>query len=176
MPSRPSSLPPLRPSTPIPSLSRLPAAPAPLREAGAYNARRPSDPPPVAAVFDATKIAQLQRELLETQARATMLLGELSSLRPAMLELDAARLRIAELEARVVELSVSKPPDDLRRIKGIGPKFEQALRGVGVSTYAQIAAWTSGDLADIAQKIGARVDRLEREEWVAKARALLGSA
>ncbi len=105
-----------------------------------------------------------------------MLLGELSSLRPAMLELDAARLRIAELEARVVELSVSKPPDDLRRIKGIGPKFEQALRAVGVSTYAQIAAWTSADLADIAQKIGARVDRLEREEWVAKARALLGSA
>ena len=94
-----------------------------------------------------------------------MLLGELSSLRPAMLELDAARLRIAELEARVVELSVSKPPDDLRRIKGIGPKFEQALRAVGVSTYAQIAAWTSADLADIAQKIGARVDRLEREEW-----------
>lgn len=119
-------------------------------------------------------MAQLQRELEETQARAAKLLAELSSLRPAMIELEAARKTIAELESRVAELSTVKTRDDLRRIKGIGPKFEVALHAAGVVSFAQIAGWDTVDIAEIAQKIGARVDRIERDEWVAKARALLG--
>jgi predicted flap endonuclease-1-like 5' DNA nuclease len=126
--------------------------------------------------LDVRRIAQLERELEDTQSRATKLLAELSSLRPALLELDAARARILELEARLAEVSVSKPPDDLRRIKGIGPKFEQALHAAGIRSYAQIAAWSADDIVEVAQKLGARADRLEREEWVAKARALLGSS
>jgi predicted flap endonuclease-1-like 5' DNA nuclease len=150
--------------------------PPPARELGSFVARRPSEPPPVALALDVRRIAQLERELEETQSRATKLLAELSSLRPALLELDAARARLLELEARVLELSVSRPPDDLRRIKGIGPKFEQALHAAGIRSYAQIAAWSAADIVAIAQKVGARADRLEREEWVAKARTLLGSA
>ena len=172
----PAQAPPRTSSPSVHSTPPLRAAvsePPRLNESLSYTARRPSDPPPIAAAFDVGRLTQLQRELDETQSRASKLLAELSSLRPAMLELEAARKRITELEARVVELSTSKPRDDLRRIKGIGPKFEQALRDAGVSTFEQIASWSDADIAEIAAKIGARVDRIERDEWVAKARALL---
>ncbi|MFA6157637.1 NADH-ubiquinone dehydrogenase, partial [Mesorhizobium sp.] len=33
-------------------------------------------------------------------------------------------------------------PSDLKAIPGIGPKLEKVLNGLGIWTYAQIAAWT----------------------------------
>jgi len=40
-------------------------------------------------------------------------------------------------------------PDNLRRLIGIGPVNERLLKGQGVSTYAQIAAWTEADVKRI---------------------------
>jgi predicted flap endonuclease-1-like 5' DNA nuclease len=64
--------------------------------------------------------------------------------------------------------------DDLRRIRGIGPKFERALHDLGVRTYAQIAEWTDADITRISNELGTRVDRIHREGWVAAAQKLCG--
>ena len=151
----------------------------PPRESLAYTARRPSDAPPLVSTFDAARVAKLQVELDEAQHRASKLLEELSSLRPAMLELEGARTRIAALERHVAELSGARAEvgvDQLRRIKGIGPKFEQALHAAGVRSYAQIAAWSDAEVIDIAAKIGARADRIARDAWVASAQALVAAS
>ena len=39
--------------------------------------------------------------------------------------------------------AVKKPrnPDDLKLISGVGPKLEGVLNGLGIYTYAQVAAW-----------------------------------
>jgi len=64
-------------------------------------------------------------------------------------------------------------PDDLRKIKGIGPKYEKALHAAGVRTWAQIAAWSDADVDAIAERIGLKAARIRKAEWVKKAQALV---
>ncbi|MDQ2643353.1 MAG: 50S ribosomal protein L21, partial [Myxococcota bacterium] len=63
--------------------------------------------------------------------------------------------------------------DDLTRLKGIGPGLEKALRGAGVTSLSQIAAWTEDDIRAIAPVLRARPERIQREDWVGNARRLL---
>lgn len=62
--------------------------------------------------------------------------------------------------------------DDLTRIKGLGPKLSALLSGLGVTRFAQIAAWTDEDLARIDPQLGAFAGRPARDQWVAQARLL----
>lgn len=48
------------------------------------------------------------------------------------------------------------PPDDLKRIKGIGPKISSALQATGITTYAQLAATEVGRLEEIIREAGIR--------------------
>ena len=61
--------------------------------------------------------------------------------------------------------------DDLKRIRGIGPQNEERLRSIGVTRFAQIAAWTPEDEHEIGVRL-AFPGRIEREQWVAQARSL----
>lgn len=73
-------------------------------------------------------------------------------------------------------LGAGDEADDLRRIKGLGPKLATALQDAGIRSYAQIAAWTPEEAAAMDEKFGAR-GRVLRDDWVAQARALaLGAA
>ena len=62
-------------------------------------------------------------------------------------------------------------PDDLRQIKGIGPKIEAMLHEMGVFHYDQIAAWTSSDAERVDLKLGFK-GRVAREQWIAQASGL----
>lgn len=63
-------------------------------------------------------------------------------------------------------------PDDLRAIKGIGPKVQQALEQAGVTRFAQIAAWDDADVDRMAAGIGRAASRIRNDDWVGQARAL----
>ena len=63
------------------------------------------------------------------------------------------------------------PGDDLKMIRGIGPKNEQRLKAVGITTFAQIASWNEQEQREIAERLSFP-DRIEREDWVAQARVL----
>lgn len=62
--------------------------------------------------------------------------------------------------------------DDLRRIKGLGPKMLTLLHSLGVTSYGQIAAWTDADLDELDTKLGAFAGRPRRDNWVEQARLL----
>ncbi|MEI6643002.1 MAG: hypothetical protein WCL10_13265 [Novosphingobium sp.] len=64
--------------------------------------------------------------------------------------------------------------DDLTRIKGLGPKIRTALAALGVTRYAQIAAWTEEDVARIDAQLGAFAGRATRDNWIEQARLLSG--
>lgn len=64
--------------------------------------------------------------------------------------------------------------DDLTRIKGLGPKISTALRALGVTRYAQIAAWTDADVARIDAQLGAFAGRATRDNWIEQSRLLTG--
>ena len=65
-----------------------------------------------------------------------------------------------------------KPIDDLKRISGIGPKIERQLAGIGVTTFRQIATFTPADVERVNDAIQVFQGRIEREDWIAQARAL----
>src|SRR5262249_6963798 len=58
------------------------------------------------------------------------------------------------------------PNDDLTVMTGIGPKLSEALAARGVTRFAQIAAWTAEDLAEIDAALSLK-GRAVREAWVA---------
>lgn len=63
-------------------------------------------------------------------------------------------------------------PDDLKRIKGIGPKLSDWLHENGVTRYEQIAAWNAAAIADFAERLGRMGGRIEADDWVGQARLL----
>ena len=63
-------------------------------------------------------------------------------------------------------------PDDLKRIKGIGPKLERTLHGLGVRSFAQLAAFTDDDIARIDDVLDFK-GRIQREDWVGQARRFM---
>lgn len=75
-------------------------------------------------------------------------------------------------------LAEAPPPsdegDDLTRIKGLGPKISTALRALGVTRYAEIAAWTEEDVARIDAQLGAFAGRATRDNWIEQAKLLAG--
>lgn len=62
-------------------------------------------------------------------------------------------------------------PDDLRRLIGIGPVNERLLHKEGITTFAQIAAWTAADVKRVEEVL--QFDgRIERERWIEQAKLL----
>lgn len=62
--------------------------------------------------------------------------------------------------------------DDLRRIKGLGPKLVTMLAAQGVTRFDQIAAWTDADIDRMDARLGAFAGRIRRDNWVEQARHL----
>lgn len=63
------------------------------------------------------------------------------------------------------------PADDLKKLKGVGPKLEEKLNGLGIWHYRQIAAWTADEAAWVDSYLSLR-GRILRDDWVAQANAL----
>ncbi|MEL6782525.1 MAG: 50S ribosomal protein L21 [Pseudomonadota bacterium] len=61
--------------------------------------------------------------------------------------------------------------DDLKQLSGVGPALEKKLHEAGVTTFAQIAAWTEEDVAAMDEKLSFK-GRIEREGWIAQAEEL----
>lgn len=58
--------------------------------------------------------------------------------------------------------------DDLTRISGVGPVIVKKLHDLGVTTFAQIAAWTPEDVAAMDDKLNFK-GRIDRDEWLKQA-------
>jgi predicted flap endonuclease-1-like 5' DNA nuclease len=61
--------------------------------------------------------------------------------------------------------------DDLKLIKGIGPKNEAACNALGIYQFRQIADWTADEAIWVGHHM-ASPGRIEREHWIAQARLL----
>ncbi len=64
-----------------------------------------------------------------------------------------------------------KSGDDLTQISGVGPVIVGKLNGEGVTTFAQIAAWSEADVDAIEEKLSFK-GRVGREDWIAQAKEL----
>ena len=59
--------------------------------------------------------------------------------------------------------------DDLKRIRGIGPKMEGMLNELGVYHFAQIASWSSDEVAWVDGHLEGFRGRVSRDDWVSQA-------
>lgn len=78
------------------------------------------------------------------------------------------------LAPQTVVAQAAAVADDLTRLTGIGPKLAVALAERGVTTFAQIAAWTGKDLDDVDKALSLK-GRAVRDAWVSQARRLAAS-
>ena len=61
--------------------------------------------------------------------------------------------------------------DNLKLIRGVGPRNEGRLNDIGVFRFEQIAAWTRRQQREIGEELSFP-GRIERENWVAQAKTL----
>ncbi len=81
-------------------------------------------------------------------------------------------------DADLSALLLSKPQgaaDDLKKISGLGPKFETILNQLGIFHYFQIARLSDRQIAELDDKLPFK-GRIVRDSWVQQAEALKDAA
>ena len=66
--------------------------------------------------------------------------------------------------------------DDLKRIKGIGPKLEKLCNTMGFFHFDQIAAWTPDEMAWVNANLEGFKGRATRDKWIEQAKLLASGA
>ena len=72
----------------------------------------------------------------------------------------------------VLEAARGGKADDLKLIKGVGPKLEGVLNDIGIYHFDQIAAWTAAEVAWADQNLVGFKGRVSRDGWVEQAKLL----
>ena len=76
-----------------------------------------------------------------------------------------------EKAAKAEAAPATEAADDLKKLSGVGPALEKKLIEGGVTSFAQIAAWTEAEVAEFDEKLSFK-GRIEREGWVEQAKEL----
>lgn len=96
---------------------------------------------------------------------------------------DAKAAKSKDAAATGVDASIGKKPavlsapkggqaDDLKQIKGVGPKLEQACRDLGIYHFDQIATWSPEEVAWVDENLVGFKGRVSRDGWVEQAKIL----
>ena len=106
-------------------------------------------------------------EILATGAEKTGVKPAIGSGSAPKAEVEAAPAK----KTTPKKAAASTGADDLKTLSGVGPALEKKLLAEGVTTFAQIAAWTDADVADMDEKLSFK-GRIQREGWIAQAAEL----
>lgn len=61
--------------------------------------------------------------------------------------------------------------DDLKQIKGVGPKLEKTLNDMGFWHFDQVASWGQPEIAWVDSRLKFK-GRIERDDWISQAKTL----
>ena len=95
-----------------------------------------------------------------------------SEARPKAAKPATSKTKTASAGPELLDKPRGGKGDDLKQIKGVGPKFEALLNSVGVWHFDQIASWKKADIAVVDAKLTGFHGRIERDGWVAQAKKL----
>ena len=83
---------------------------------------------------------------------------------------DEAAAAAADVAGQIIDAPVhanlpgaSGPPDDLQRLKGVGPKFAQMLNERGITRFEQLGRLNPDELERLDSTLGAFRGRLQRD-------------
>lgn len=120
-----------------------------------------------AAIFEAWKAFSPKGSASKPEPDATPLLSS-SHVEPELLEDD-------HVEPVLLSAAPAGGADDLKLIKGVGPKLEGILHELGVYQFSQIAGWSRENVAWVDGRLKFK-GRIERDGWIAQAGLLASGA
>ncbi|WP_298291301.1 50S ribosomal protein L21 [uncultured Litoreibacter sp.] len=82
-----------------------------------------------------------------------------------------AEKKAAPKKAAPKKAAAKSDADDLTQISGVGPVIVKKLNDLGVTTFAQIAAWSKDDIAAMDEKLNFK-GRIDRDDWLKQAKKL----
>ncbi|ESY13498.1 proton-conducting membrane transporter [Mesorhizobium sp. C386A] len=148
-----------------------------LRETSAPSAK-PSSSAPAALVSKPAKAksAPAAKPAPAKPAAAKPAAAKSAAAKPAASKPAAAKAAPKAAASKPAAVPKKAAPaagkaDNLRRLIGIGPVNDKLLKGLGVTTYAQIAGWTAADVKRIEDTLNFD-GRIAREKWVEQAKLL----
>ncbi|MER8431640.1 proton-conducting membrane transporter [Mesorhizobium caraganae] len=148
--------------TSTPSAKPSSSAPAALVSTPATAAAKPAAPAKPAAAKPAAAKPVAAKSAAKPAASKPAAAKASAAPKPAASKPAAAPKKAAPTAAKA---------DNLRRLIGIGPVNDKLLKGLGVTTYAQIAAWTAADVKRIEDTLNFD-GRIAREKWIEQAKLL----
>lgn len=143
------------------------------RAAAAQPPKAPDAPKPAAKQAEeakkaapAVKKAPAKKAAAEkAPAKATP--AKAAPAKPAA-EKAAAVADVAEAEPEVLKEARGGLADDLKLLKGVGPKLEQTLNDLGFFHFDQIAAWGAAEVAWVDSRLTFK-GRIQRDGWIEQA-------
>lgn len=84
---------------------------------------------------------------------------------------DAPKAESKKAAPKKAAAKATDGADDLSNISGVGPVIVKKLHAEGITTFAQVAAWTDADVEAIEEKLSFK-GRVGREDWIAQAKEL----
>ncbi|KPN62153.1 NADH dehydrogenase subunit E [Aliiroseovarius crassostreae] len=132
------------------------------------NATGAKTAPPKAA--DAGKPANQQKKAAKPAAATAEKAAPAKKAKADKAEAPAATTGEAR-KPRVMKAPRKAGADDLKQLKGVGPKLEQTLNELGFWHFDQIAKWTADEIAWVDDNLKFK-GRIERDGWVEQAKIL----
>ena len=147
-----------------------PPAPAPLAKAAPPAAEpAPAVQPAADAATPAPKPAAKPKAAAKPAAKKAAPKEPVAKPATKPTAKPAAKKAVAKPAPVPAPASAPRQADNLQLLKGIGPKLAALLGGLGVTSFAQIAAWTDADVAAIDPQLGAFQGRIARDNIVDQA-------
>lgn len=166
---RPEALPATEPTKP--------SEPAPGPERGGETPRTSAPPPSAPPAFVSAQPGPRPAPAPETAPAAAAIAEKPAPRkRASSTGLDAALAKSKDEPPAPAPEMLTAPrggkADDLKQIKGIGPKLEKLLNDLGVWHFDQIASWKAKDIAHVDEMLVGFRGRITRDGWVKQAKRL----
>ena len=91
--------------------------------------------------------------------------------RPVTIEAVARRPKATSTRPAALAAPRGGSPDNLKQIKGIGPKIEASLQAIGIYHLDQIAGWSKANIDWVDAELAFK-GRIRRERWAEQATEL----
>ncbi len=127
--------------------------------------------------IEALETAATQGPAVDIEQRLETIAEQLMQFESKIRSQHELHERIEQLEKQQRSAQVEPGSvDDLKRIRGVGPRLERLLHEAGITDLYQVAAWNDEDVANFAEQLGSFGKRIERDRWVEQAQKMVADA
>ena len=138
-----------------------------IAASGATKSAKKATPKKEEAKAEAPKAKKTASKKEEVEVSENLITRAENRVEESNVEIDVDKL------LHSIGTATKAEADDLKEINGIGPAYEERLNEIGIYTYEQISKLKAADRKELSAIDGITREKIESEEWVKQAKALL---